>query len=85
MLMVVTRSIQIRDVPEDVHAVLRARAAAARMSLSEYLLQIVEQHARRPTIAEVLERAGSRSRPHSLTAEAVLDAVRAAREDDDGE
>jgi antitoxin FitA len=80
--MLMTKTIQIREVPDDVHATLRARAAASRMSLSEYTLQIVEQHARRPTIAEVLERASLRSRPQDLTADAVLEAVRAAREDD---
>lgn len=78
-----TKTIQIRDVPDDVHARLRARAAAARMSLSEYTLRIVEQYARRPPIAEVLERASHRSRPQTLTKDAVLDAIRAAREDAD--
>ena len=31
------KAIQFRDVPDDVHAILRARAAAAGMSMSEYL------------------------------------------------
>jgi hypothetical protein len=34
-----TKMIQIRHVPEDVHARLKARAAAAGMSLSDYLLR----------------------------------------------
>jgi len=54
-------SVQIKDVPESTHAVLRQRAAAAHQSLQEYLLtQLVEQ-AKRPTVDEVLERAGGRA------------------------
>ncbi|HKI57880.1 MAG TPA: hypothetical protein VKA00_01520 [Trueperaceae bacterium] len=54
-------SIQVKDVPEDVHAVLRQRAAAAGMSLQEYLLGRLTEQARRPTLDEVLGRAGSRA------------------------
>jgi hypothetical protein len=36
-----TRMIQIRHVPEDVHRRLKAQAAQAGMSLSDYLLQEV--------------------------------------------
>jgi antitoxin FitA len=54
-------SVQIKDVPEETHAVLRQRAAAAHQSLQEYLLtQLVEQ-ASRPTVDEVLDRAGGRA------------------------
>jgi plasmid stability protein len=47
--------IQIRHVPEDVHARLKARAAAAGMSLSDYLLREVTALARRPTWDEIFE------------------------------
>jgi antitoxin FitA len=54
-------SVQIKDVPEETHAVLRQRAAAAHQSLQEYLLtQLIEQ-AGRPTVDEVLDRAGGRA------------------------
>jgi plasmid stability protein len=49
-------SIQIKDVPEDVHAVLRRRAATAGQSLQEYLLARLRDEAMTPTVAEVLER-----------------------------
>ena len=75
-----TKTIQIRDVPDDVHATLRARAAKAGMSLSDFLLQKIEGYARRPAIADVLERADRRSRPLELDAESVLEEVRRARE-----
>ena len=54
-------SVQIKDVPEETHAVLRQRAAAAHQSLQEYLRSMLIQEASRPTLDEVLERAGSRA------------------------
>jgi hypothetical protein len=54
-------SIQVKDVPPDVHAVLRQRAAAAHQSLQEYLLSRLVEEARRPDLDEVLERAGGRA------------------------
>ena len=75
-----SKTIQIRGVPDDVHATLRVRAAQAGLSLSDYLLQQIEGIARRPAIAEVLLRADRRPRPLDLDAETVLDEVRRARE-----
>ena len=54
-------SVQIKDVPEETHAVLRQRAAAAHQSLQEYLRTKLIAEASRPTINEVLERAAHRS------------------------
>ncbi len=54
-------SIQIKDVPDATHAVLRRRAAAARQSLQEYLLTRLIDEASQPTVDEVLDRAGGRS------------------------
>ena len=54
-------SVQIKDVPDETHAVLRQRAAAAHQSLQEYLLAKLIAEARRPTLDEVLDRAGGRS------------------------
>lgn len=54
-------SIQIKDVPEETHRVLRTRAAMAHQSLQEYLRSELIESASRPTLAEVLDRAGGRS------------------------
>lgn len=54
-------SVQIKDVPEETHAVLRQRAAAAHQSLQEYLRARLIAEATQPTLEEVLDRAGSRS------------------------
>ena len=48
------KMIQIRDVPEDVHRVLRVRAAEAGLSLAEYLRQELERLATQRTVSEVL-------------------------------
>lgn len=52
---------QVRNVPETTHAALRRRAALAGMSLQEYLLAMLNDIAARPTVQEVLARAGGRS------------------------
>ena len=54
-------SVQVKDVPPDVHAVLRQRAAAAGQSLQEYLLGRLVAEARRPTLDELLTRAEGRT------------------------
>jgi plasmid stability protein len=54
-------SVQIKDVPEETHAVLRQRAAAAHQSLQEYLRARLIAEATQPTLEEVLDRAGGRS------------------------
>lgn len=64
--------------PEPVHATLRARAAAAGMALSEYVLRELIAIAERPTVAEVLDRAAQRSETVDL--EDVVAAVRAGRD-----
>lgn len=46
-------TIQIRDVPEDVHRRYRARAAAAGMSLQEYLRAELIEGARLQSPAEI--------------------------------
>lgn len=54
-------SVQIKDVPESTHAVLRQRAAAAHQSLQEYLRSRLVAEASQPTLDEVLNRVGGRS------------------------
>ena len=51
-----TKMIQIRHVPDEVHRTLKERAAKEGMSLSDYLLREVEQFAAVPTLQEMTER-----------------------------
>ncbi len=48
--------IQIRNVPDELHRTLKARAASEGMSLSDYLLSEVEKVAEKPTMRELMER-----------------------------
>jgi len=57
-------SVQIKSVPEDVHAELRRRAANEGKSLQEYLLGRLVEEARRPSLEDLLSRAGQRSGGH---------------------
>ena len=72
-------SVQIKDVPDETHRVLRRRAAEAHQSLQEYLRSRLIEEASRPTVAEVLERAGERGGGR-LSFETAVDAVRADRD-----
>jgi antitoxin FitA len=51
-----SKMIQIRNVPDDLHRTLKVRAAKAGMTLSDYLLSEIEQVAAKPTLAEMMER-----------------------------
>jgi hypothetical protein len=67
------KNIQIRRVPLRVHAVLRARAAKAGMSLSESLLAELRAVVDRPALDEILERISHREsmQPKESPARAV--------------
>jgi plasmid stability protein len=54
------KMIQVRNVPEVLHRRLKARAATAGMSLSDYLLGELREIAERPTLAEFRERLHTR-------------------------
>jgi antitoxin FitA len=51
-----SKMIQVRDVPEEVHSTLKARAAREGMSLSDFIKKELEHTLERPTMREWLER-----------------------------
>ena len=55
-----SRMIQVRNVPDPLHRTLKARAATAGMSLSDYLLAELREIAERPTLAEFRQRLHAR-------------------------
>lgn len=57
-----SKMIQLRNVPDALHRSLKARAATAGMSLSDYLLAEIKEIAGRPTLAELRERLHRRQR-----------------------
>ena len=72
------RTLQIRDVPDELHRALRTRAADAGMSLSDYALAALSEVAARPSASDVLRLA--RSRAGGARVSDVVDAVRSARD-----
>ena len=70
--------IQVRNVPENVHRTLKAQAALAGMSLSDFLLAEIRHIAERPTTAELRERVRRRSR--SAAPVSAAEAVRRERD-----
>jgi plasmid stability protein len=72
------KMIQLRNVPDALHRSLKARAALAGMSLSDYLLGEIKEIAARPTLAELRERLHQR-RPVA----AELDTAQLVREERD--
>jgi plasmid stability protein len=74
------KTIQVRNVPDDVHRALRTRAAAAGVSLSDFALAELERVARHPPVADLLARA--RSRAGGVRSESIVDAVRSGRDRD---
>ena len=72
-------SVQIKDVPDDVHAELRRRAANAGKSLQEYLLGRLTEEARTPSLADMLARV-SRRRGGRFSLQDAADAVRTERD-----
>ena len=78
MLIGMSRLIQLRNVPDDLHSILKARASAAGMSLSEYLLAEIREIAECPTLGELKRRVELR-RPVDLPVPAAA-VVRAGRD-----
>ncbi len=52
--------LQIRDVPDDVHRTLKARAAMSGVSLSEYVRGVLGRSTARPTPQELTARIEAR-------------------------
>lgn len=70
--------IQIRNVPEGLHRELKARAAKAGKTLSDYLLEMIRAAAERPEPDVLLHRIRERSAVYP--SESPADAVRAERD-----
>ena len=71
-----SKMIQLRNVPDTLHRSLKARAAMAGMSLSDYLLTEIKEIAERPTLAELRARLRTRK---AVTVS--LDTARLVREE----
>lgn len=73
------KMIQVRNVPDDVHRALKIRAAAAGMSLSDYVKRDLEAATAQPTLEEIDVRVSARGRS-AVRAETVVSALREVRD-----
>jgi hypothetical protein len=69
----VGKTVQIRNIDDDVYAALARRAAESGMSVPELLRREVARLAARPTIEEWLSR--TRRRPSRITSAEIVDAL----------
>lgn len=72
------KTLQVRNVPDAVHNRLKARAAMAGQSLSDFLLAELRTIAERPSHEELVARV--RSRPPASVDESPEDVIRAERD-----
>jgi len=76
-------NVLVRDIPEEVHAVLQRRAQSRGQSLQQYLATELTSLAAQPSVEELFDRVGRRrgGRVGLRTAVDDLDAERADRAD----
>jgi hypothetical protein len=76
-----SKMIQIRNVPDELHRELKMRAAAAGMSMSDYIKRELSRRGRKSTIKEIGARSQGRSAGSTLTTQDVVDIIREMRGD----
>ncbi len=73
-----SKMIQIRNVPDEVHRALKLRATAEGLSLSDYIKRDLEELATQATIEEVFSSARARG-SSGITTEEIVAGIRASR------
>jgi antitoxin FitA len=73
-----SKMIQIRNVPDEVHRTLKVRAAGEGISFSDYIKRDLEELAKQLTIEEIFARARARG-PSGITTEEIVAGIRASR------
>lgn len=76
-----SKMIQIRNVPDDLHRQLKIRAAAAGMNMSDYLKRELDIRTRKSTIAEIVARREAQGRKSTSTTQQMVDIIRETRGD----
>jgi plasmid stability protein len=73
-------TVQVRNVPDEVHRRLKVEAAQNGRSLNEFLLVRLAEIAERPTLAELAERIEPRPPGSRPTLDDIVDAIHEGRE-----
>jgi len=76
-----SKMIQIRNVPDDLHRDLKKRAALAGMSMSDYIKRELDRKSRKSTIREIGARSKGRSAGSTLSTEKLVEIIRESRGD----
>ena len=79
-MLLLMSAIQVKNLPEPMHAELRRRAAEEGMTLAEYILDVLRRDLAVPGQRQWLERLGSREPVQTTGALGALGAARAERE-----
>lgn len=70
-----SKTLQIRNVPDDIHTAVHVRATQAGLSVSDYLLSLVSELVSKPTMAEIVDRARVLAAAGGGTSRATVRAV----------
>jgi antitoxin FitA len=76
-------AIQIKNVPEDLHAKLRARASREGRSLSEYVRGLIEVDLALPSTDEWLDRLAQREPVGGISSEMIVELIHEGRRERD--
>jgi len=76
-----SKMIQIRNVPDQLHQDLKKRAALAGMSMSDYIKRELDRKSHKSTIKEIGARSRGRSEGSTLTTQKIVDIIRESRGD----
>ncbi len=74
-----SKMIQIRNVPDEMHRQLKIRAAAAGMNMSDYIKRELDLRTRKSTIREIAARRDAQGRRSTSTTEELVAIIREAR------
>ena len=75
---IMTKMLQVRNLPDEVHARLKQRAAQERMSLSDYVAQELTKLVRYRSNAEII--AEARKKTFDISREEIVEGIRRDRE-----
>ena len=76
-----SKMIQIRNVPDDLHRQLKIRAAAAGMNMSDYIKRELDLRTRKSTIRELAAQRDAQGRRSTSTTQQLVDIIRESRGD----
>lgn len=75
------KNVQIRDVPDDIHAILVNRAESENKSLQVFLSELLERESRKAQTREFLLRLANKNKGTStISTEEIVHIIRAGRD-----